>query len=299
MPVPLPPFDLDLLRTFVTIVDSGGVTRAAERLGRTQSTISLQVKRLEDGLGRRLFQREGRSFDMTAEGEQLLTYARRLLGLAGEACAALMEPEVGGTVRLGTPEDFATTHLPDVLFRFARAHPQVALEVRCDFTANLLDGFTQGDFDLVLCKREPLGTGDGVRVWREPLVWATSPRLLLTPGQPVPLVLAPTPDLYRRRALEALDRAGLPWRVAYTSPSLAGIQAAVSAGLGVTILSRDMLTAGFQLVDPSVGLPGLSDMEIALYRRPGAPSKAVDLLADHIVRSLENRPNRGGPATHP
>lgn len=307
MPTPLPPFDLDLLRSFVTIVESGGVTRAAERLGRTQSTISLQMKRLEEGLGRRLFQRDGRSFAMTAEGEQLLIYARRLLTLAGEACALLMEPEVGGTVRLGTPEDFATTHLPDILFRFARAHPQVALEVRCDFTANLLDGFTQGDFDLVLCKREPQGAGDGLRVWREKLVWAASPRLLLLPGQTVPLVLAPAPDLYRRRTLEALERAGIPWRIAYTSPSLAGIQAAVSAGLGVTILSRDMLAAGFQVVDASLGLPDLTDMEIALHRRPGAMSKATELLADHIVRSLEQAPRQGGrgldvtlpaPATH-
>lgn len=289
MPSPLPPFDLDLLRSFVTIVDSGGVTRASERLGRTQSTISLQVKRLEDGLGRRLFQREGRNFGLTQEGEVLLTYARRLLGLAGEACAALMEPEVGGAVRLGTPEDFATAHLPDVLFRFARAHPQVALEVHCDFTANLLDGFTRGDFDLVLCKREPQGAGDGLRVWREPLLWAASPRLLLTKDQPVPLVLAPAPDLYRRRALEALDRIGRPWRVAYTSPSLNGIQAAVSAGLGVSILSRDMVLAGFQVVDAAHGLPDLADMEIALHRPPGARSKAVDLLAEHIVRSLEHR----------
>ncbi|MBP7336924.1 LysR substrate-binding domain-containing protein [Niveispirillum sp.] len=290
MPVPQLPFDLDLLRSFVTIVEAGGVTRAAERLGRTQSTVSLQMKRLEDGLGRRLFQRDGKSFEMTAEGEQLLTYARRLLSLAGEASAALMEPEVGGAVRLGTPEDFATTHLPDILFRFARAHPQVALEVRCDFTANLLDGFAQGDFDLILCKREPQGPGDGLRVWREPLVWAASPRLLLSPEQPVPLVLAPSPDLYRRRALEALERSGIPWRIAYTSPSLAGIQAAVSAGLGITILSRDMLAAGFQVVDASLGLPDLTDMEIALHRRPGAPSKAVDLLASHIVRSLEQSP---------
>jgi len=284
MPTPLPPFDLDLLRTLVTIAESGGVTRAAERLGRTQSTISLQVKRLEDGLGKRLFQRDGRGFALTGEGEVLLAYARRLLGLAGEACAVLMEPDVGGVVRLGTPEDFATAHLPDVLWRFARAHPQVALEVRCDFTANLLDGFAQGDYDLVLCKREPRGAGDGVRVWREPLVWAASARLLLQPGQPVPLVLAPAPDIYRRRALEALDRAGMPWRITYTSPSLNGIQAAVSAGLGATILSRDLLAAGFQVVE---NMPDLADMEIALHRRPGAVSKAVDLLAEHIVRSLE------------
>lgn len=304
MPTPLPPFDLDLLRTFVTIVECGGFTRAAERLNRTQSTISLQIKRLEDGLGKRVFQREGRVFDLTTDGEVLLGYARRLLGMANEACAVLMEPDVGGVVRLGTPEDFATTHLPGVLWRFARAHPQVALEVRCDFTVNLLDGFARGDHDLVLCKQEPgnataggaagdMAADGGIRVWRQPLVWASSGRLVMpdlqapAPQTPVPLVLAPPPDLYRKRALDTLNAQGRPWRIVYTSASLAGIQAAVSAGLGITVLPRGMLAAGFQVMDAVHGLPDPADMEIVLHRHPAARSKAVDLLAGHIVRSLE------------
>lgn len=286
MPTPLPPFDLDLLRSFITIVESGGFTRAAERLGRTQSTVSLQIKRLEEGLGRRLFHREGRSFEVTPEGEQLLIYARRLLNLAGEACAVLMEPAVEGSVRLGTPEDFATTHLSEILFRFARAHPQVALEVRCDFTANLLDGFARGDLDLVLCKRDAQGGGDGQRVWREPLVWAASPRLLHLAGQPLPLVLAPAPDFYRHRALEMLEKAGLPWRIVYSSPSLASLQAAVNAGLGIAILSRDMLGSGLQVVDAGLNLPPPGDVEIVLHRPTGTVQKATEMLADHIVRSL-------------
>lgn len=297
MPTPLPPFDLDLLRTFVTIVECGSFTRAAQRLNRTQSTISLQIKRLEDGLGKRVFQRDGRGFALTSDGEVLLSYARRLLGMANEACAVLMEPDVEGVVRLGTPEDFATTHLPGILRRFSRAHPQVALEVRCDFTVTLLDGFARGEHDLVLCKRDPgkaadgLADGlsdDGVRVWREPLVWAASPHLIPPePAAPVPLVLAPPPDLYRKRALETLNVQGRPWRIVYTSASLAGIQAAVSAGLGITVLPRDMLAAGFQVLDAAHGLPDPADMEIVLLRRPGARPKAVDLLAGHIVRSLE------------
>lgn len=293
MPTTLPPFDLDLLRTFVTIVDCGGFTRAAERLGRTQSTISLQIKRLEDGLGRRVFEREGRGFALTPEGEILLAAARRMLALASETCARLMEPDIGGTVRLGTPEDFATVHLPDVLWRFARAHPQVGLQVNCDFTANLLDGFSRGEYDLILCKREPQGAAGGTKVWREPLVWAASERLLLDAGGPIPLVLAPYPDIYRKRALEALDAQGRPWRVAYTSPSLAGVQAAVRAGLGITILPKEMVAAGFHIVGADHGLPELADTEIALYRAPGALSRAADLLAEHIVRSLE-----GGRADH-
>lgn len=293
MPTPLPPFDLDLLRTFVTVVDCGGFTRAAERLGRTQSTVSLQIKRLEDGMGRRVFQREGREPTLTPDGEILLAYARRLLALANEVAVRLTEPDVGGKVRLGTPEDFATVHLADVLWRFSRAHPQVALEVRCDFTVNLLDGFAKGEYDLVLCKREPQGPGGGIRVWREPLVWAASDRVTVGREGPVPLVLAPNPDLYRRRALDALDSCGRPWRIAYTSPSLAGVQAAVRAGLGVTILPREMIAAGFHAVGAEAGLPELADAEVALYRAPGTLPKAAELLAEHIVRSLEAQRTEG------
>lgn len=293
MPPPLPPFDLDLLRTFVAIAEGGSFTRAADRLGRTQSTVSLQVKRLEDGLGKRLFLRDGRGVALSPEGEILLTFARRLLATAGEAYAVLSEPELRGAVRLGTPEDFATTHLPDVLWRFSRAHPQVALEVRCDFTANLLEDFERGAFDLVLCKREPQGSANGIAVWRDALVWVAAERLVIDPAEPLPLVLAPAPDLHRRRALEALDAAGRRWRIAYTSPSLAGLRAAVSAGLGVSILSRDMLAPGFHIVGTDGGLPRLADMEIALLRRPEPLPPAVERLAEHMVRSLERG---GGPA---
>jgi len=285
MPLPLPPFDLDLLRTLVAIADCGGFTRAAERLGCTQSTVSLQIKRLEDGVGKRLFDREGRNPTPTAEGELLLGYARRLLGLAEEARARLAESEVGGRVRLGTPEDFATTHLPEVLSRFARSHPQVALEVNCDFTAHLLEGFSRGEYDLLLCKREPQGPSGGTAVWREPLVWVASERWMLDQG-PVPLVLAPYPDIYRKRALAALDAAGRAWRVAYTSPSLAGVQAAVLAGLGVTILPRELVSAGLRVLGGGA-LTELPDAEIALYRAPGRLTKAAELLAEHIIHCLE------------
>lgn len=288
MPTPLPPFDLDLLRTFVAIVDNGGFTRAAERVGRTQSTVSLQIKKLEDGIGRRVFEREpGRDLLLTPEGEILLTYARQILRLGDEARSRLMEPDAGGAVRIGTPEDFATIHLPEVLARFARAHPRVSLEVNCDFTVNLLEGFSRGQYDLVLFKREPQGPGGGVGVWREVLVWAASPRLLVERDAALPLVLAPVPDVYRKRALASLDAAGRAWRIAYTSPSLAGLQAAVKAGLGVTVLPKEMVPPGFVILGPDQGLPALPDTEIVLYRAPGALPRAAELLAEHIVHSLE------------
>jgi DNA-binding transcriptional LysR family regulator len=252
--------------------------------------VSLQIKKLEDGLGGRVFEREpGRDLQLTPGGEILLTYARQILRLSDEARSRLMEPDVAGTVRLGTPEDFATTHLPEVLARFARAHPRVALDVNCDFTVNLLDGFSKGQYDLVLFKREPQGRGGGVGVWREVLVWTASSRLVLAPGEPLPLVLAPVPDVYRKRALASLDSVKRPWRIVYTSPSLNGLQAAVRAGLGVTVLPREMVPPGLMtLSEDEHGLPALPDTEIVLYRAPGTLSRAAELLADHIVHSLES-----------
>ncbi|MDO9489216.1 MAG: LysR substrate-binding domain-containing protein [Sphingomonadaceae bacterium] len=280
--------DLDLLRAFATVAETGNMTSAGERLRRSQSAVSLQIKRLEDQLELRLFDRSPRSVRLTAAGERLLTHACAMLAMNDAILDELAEPALEGAVRLGTPEDFATTHLPTVLARFAESHPRVHLEVDCDLTLNLLDRFGAGEFDLVLVKREPSGGESGVRVWREPLVWAASPRF--DPAQPgqLPLVVSPSPCVYRARAIGALDRAGRPWRIAYTCGSLAGSQAAVRAGLGVTVLPRDMVPADLAAIDDPVELPDLHDTEIALLaaRLLSAPAQR---LRQHIVRALERR----------
>lgn len=292
------PFELDLLRTFVAVADNGGFTRAGERVGRTQSTISLQIQKLERGLGKRLFMRtrgwRGGEPQVTLEGEILLNYARQILHLCNEATSRILEPDIEGIVRLGTPEDFATVHLPDILARFASAHPLVNLEVNCDFTVNLLEGFSGGRYDLVLFKREPQSylpaVGGGTGLWREVLVWAASPQLVLDPKLPLPLVLAPAPDVYRKRAIASLDAARRDWRLVYTSPSLAGLQAAVGAGLGLTVLPKGMVPRGFIMLGPEHGLPQLPDTELVLYRAPGTLPRPAALLAEHIIHSLEAAP---------
>jgi DNA-binding transcriptional LysR family regulator len=284
----LPRLDFDLLRTFVTVAETGNLTRAGERLRLSQPTVSLQMKRLEEQLGCPLMERTPRSLRLTAEGETLLSYARRILSLADEAVARLVEPKMQGLVRLGTPEDFATTHLPGVLARFAEAHPNVALEVTTDLTLNLIERFRQGEFDLVLIKREPMGPTDGVRVWREPLVWASTRPDPFERSDPLPLVVSPHPCVYRKRATQALDRAGRPWRIAYTSTSLAGAQAAVRAGLGLTVLPKEMVPEDFFIIDTGAGGPDLSDTEIALMTA-STLSVPAERLATHMVRSLERR----------
>lgn len=277
--------EIDLLRSFVAVAESGGFTRAASLVGRTQSAVSLQIRRLEDQLGKAVFDRGPRHLALTPDGEKLLGHARQMLRLNDAAMAELTEPDVAGLVRLGVPEDFATVHLPGVLAAFTDAHPRVELEVTCDLTLNLEAGFRAGDFDLVLLKREPGVAIDGIRVWREPLVWVARDRFSVPSDGPLPLIVSPQPCVYRKRAVTALDACGRSWRCAYTSTSLAGTQAAVRAGLGLAVLPREMCPSDLLPVPPESGLPALADTEIALIEARGA-SVTAHRFAQHIAAAL-------------
>jgi DNA-binding transcriptional LysR family regulator len=222
---------------------------------------------------------------LTIEGERLLGNARKLLHLNDKALADMLEPEIAGSVRLGVPEDFATAHLPSVLAQFMEAHPLVELEVTCDLTLNLLERFHGGGFDLVLVKREPTlthATTQGLRVWREPLVWVARDRTAADGRE----IVSPQPCVYRKRAIDALDALKRSWRIAYTSTSLAGSQAAVKAGLGITVLPREMVPSSLVTVGPEAGLPHLSDTEIALLEAPSI-SEPAHMLGQHITAALE------------
>ena len=278
--------DLDLLRCFVTIAEVGSFTAAGERLGRTQSTVSLQVKRLEELLDRRVFDRTPRSLELTDDGKLLLGPARQLLRLNDATIAQIFEPDIAGRVRIGVPEDFATAHLPTVLSAFASAHPLVELEMTCDLTLNLLDRFHEGAFDFVLVKREPTAPLEGTRVWREPLVWVARDEKAVADMNVVPLVVSPQPCVYRKRAADALDAVGREWRVAYTSTSLAGSLSAVAEGLGVAVLPREMVPPHLSAIAGSDDLPPLYDTEIALIEAPGL-SATAHRLAQHVVAALE------------
>ena len=284
--------ELNLVRSFVAIAEVRSFTRAGERLGRSQSAISLQIRRLEDQIGCRLLSRDPRHVVLTAGGEAFLPQARRLLRLNDEILAGLTGGDVAGEVRLGAPEDFATVHLPDILGQFTRANPKATLAVTCDLTLNLLEQLRDGALDLALVKREPLGPDVGTRVWREPLVWVGADASLTETGDPLPLVVAPSPCVYRKRAITALERAGRAWRCAYTSPSLAGQQAALRAGLGITVLPSEMVPPDLMRLGPKHGLPELADTEIALMRAATAVPAAAERLADFILTSLDRQHSR-------
>lgn len=278
--------DIDLLRAFVTVSETSSFTRAAALLGRTQPAISLQIRRLEDQLRSPLFDRGGKGISLTTEGAGLLPQARRLLRLNDEIVSTLGEGDLEGEVRFGAPEDIATMHLPGILGAFARSHPRIKLSVTCDYTANLLDQMSRGTLDLALIKREPVGPELGVRVWSEPLVWVA---LDASIGEttPLPLIIAPAPDIYRKRALGALQEAGISFRASFTSPSLAGQMAALRAGLGVGVLPAAMAPRDLAVLVQT--LPTLSDSEIALVSARGAGGP-TSLLAQEVLRALERGP---------
>lgn len=282
------PFDVDSLqlKSFVSIADSGSFSRAAKTVGRTQSAVSLQIQKLEEQLGCLLFDRSHRKVILTDHGELFLGYARHILQLQREAYSRLKEPDIKGEIRFGTPEDFATHYLPGVLATFCQHHPHVRLNVACDLTLTLLDGFNRGKYDVILAKRDPQRVRGGTKVWREPLVWAAASGYHAE--ESLSLVLSPQPCIYRERALAGLNRAKRKWHITYTSPSLAGTLAAVKAGLGVTVLPSNMIPEGIDPIRKEIKLPALADTEIALIKRDDL-SKAAEMFAEHIVHSFEGK----------
>jgi DNA-binding transcriptional LysR family regulator len=271
------------LRCFLEVADSLSFTRAAARVGRSQSAVSQQIAKLEAHLGKPLFTR-AKQLALTGEGQVFLSYARRIHALQAEALDRFREPELEGEVRFGLPEDFAAVYLSDVLAEFTRSHPRILLSIECDLTLNLYRRFRARDFDLVLVKmNRPEDFPNGTEVFSEPLAWVGDASLAKTGGA-LPLVLAPEPCVYRAAALAALEHAGRPWRQTLTSPSHAGTLAAVRAGLGLTVLPRPMIPASLTAV-PAGDIPGLGHIHVSLLKHRG-DDPAINSLEDFVLSKL-------------
>ncbi|ANN65022.1 LysR family transcriptional regulator [Bordetella bronchialis] len=268
--------DLDLLHSFVSVVEAGGFTRAGERVHRTQSTVSQQIRKLEERLGCVLFRREGRKALLTEDGERLLGYARRILALSSELHDTVGKAARTEVVRLGLPDDFAVPALTGIVGSFARSHPEVRLSVCCDLSCRLSLALAQGELDVALFKREP-GSGSCIAAWPERLHWTGTLDAVPHDGEAVRLVMRPPGCLYRERAIHALERAGRRWRIVYESPNLPGIQAALRGGLGVSLLDEQGLETDSVLLDEA--FPAVSPTELALMARPGAPESAQELAS--------------------
>lgn len=289
----MPTMQMDLLRTFATVADLGSFTKAGDALGRTQPAISLQIKRLEELIQAPLIERDSRHLRLTPAGETLAGYARQILRLHDEALARLGTRSITGSVRVGIPNDFAVSFLPRVLSDFMALEPGVTVEVRCEISLTLLRELQDGKLDLaVAMSAEPTGPA-AARVWAERLAWVAG-RDAAPAGKPLPLVAYPEGCTYRARMTQALGKAGMPWRIACTSPSLAALQAAVCAGIGVTVLSLHTVPPGLVVLGPEVGLPGLADVMVGVYydreRRSEASMRLLNFLIDRLDEAYQRQP---------
>jgi DNA-binding transcriptional LysR family regulator len=275
--------DLELLKTFVCVVDEGSFTRAAERVHRTQSTVSQQVRKLEEVVGHTLLLRDrtGQNISVTEHGELLIHYARRLLALSSEAVQALASDLDLEILRIGVPEDFDARRMAVILAGFNRARPEARLETVSGMSTDLKQKLSAGALDIALVKREP-DSGPCWAAWPEVLVWVKGAGVDSANGV-LPLALFPQGCIYRQRAIRLLDVAQRPWRVAFGSHSLTGIQAAVASGLGVSVLPASAV-----LPEHSVctDLPELPPTELALISREGALTGLQRALVEFLREEL-------------
>lgn len=276
----------DLLRAFITVVELGGFTQAADWLGRSQPAISLQIKRLEQLLEQTLLLRNGQQLELSQAGQLLFRYAKQILAINDEAVAQFSKTAVSGKIHFGIPSEFATTLLPKIVGRFTQAYPNVTLEVTCALSKQLLLEPNRHRYDLILALHDdPSSAGDSL-VKQDDLVWVTSADHDAHLQRPLPLIAAPEGCIYRKRSTERLNDNQHDWRMVYTIPDLTGIQSAINEGLGVTVLARSTVPDNLRILKPSEKLPKLGEVGISLINQSSEPSEATIRLMEFVKASL-------------
>jgi len=278
------PLDLNLLKTFVAVVESGSLSNAAPRVGRSQSAVSMQMQRLEEMVGNQLLVRGPRTVTPNAIGEDFLIYARRLLKLSDEAWASVTRPKETGSVRLGVPDDYAAFLLPPVLSRFAEDHPLVTVELICEQSTALVKTLAEGRLDLAIVTRLPDQPLDVIRLER--FVWVASPNHVAWQTDPLPVALFEPGCAARMNVLQSLGDADRSYRCTYSSASLLGLIAVVQAGLAVAGLAQRSVPQSLRIIGANEGLPALPDLEVGILRNPLSTTPAVDRLHDFLRRDL-------------
>ncbi|WP_137110363.1 LysR family transcriptional regulator [Rhodobacter sp. SY28-1] len=268
--------DLSALRSFVTVADVGGVTKAAGYLNLTQSAVSMQIKRLEESLGLSLFLRAARKLALSPEGEQLLSYGRRMLALNDEALSRFSTTACTGSIRLGVPHDIVYPAIPGILKRMAQTYPCVQVNLVSSFTLAMKDEFGRGGFDVIVTTEDAPGHGAEV-LGARPLVWVGAPEGKAWQRRPLRLGFKDG-CIFRPTATGALDRAGIPWEMATGGESEQAVEAMVAADLAISARMAGNIPADTEVIEAQNQLPALGEMKLALYRSPTATSEAVDML---------------------
>jgi DNA-binding transcriptional LysR family regulator len=290
-----PDLELDLLRAFVAVAETGSFTAAAEVVARSQSAVSQKVLRLEEIIGRRVFERTSRSLSLTRDGEGLLVAARRMLEFNDALMRQMRELPRVGTLRLGISEDFVPGELPKLLARFARLHPGVQVELMTGLSCELLEAYDAGRLDAVVAKKDGAAQRGRV-IWREPLVWMAAADYRLDFTRPAQLVMLRAPCTYRDTMIAALDTVRREWVAVCTASSLMGVQAAVAGGMGVTVLGRSFVQAGMQILRAPEHWPPLPMTEITVLGEEGDAGELLRPLVGFVTESLAGTPERGAAA---
>jgi DNA-binding transcriptional LysR family regulator len=279
--------DMDILRTVVAAQELGGFNRAADHIGRSQSAVSQQIRKLEEQVGEPLFRKEGRGLMPTEAGEVILRYAKRILDLNDEAITAIRGIAIAGAIRFGVPSDLAETWLPKVLGQFKRAHPAVLIEAIVDRNALLLERLDKGQLDLALVFGGD-ARPDAESLATLPMTWIgpASGEPVFKPGEPLSLVMYGPPCFFRQAGIDALDRAGIAWHTSFTSPSLHGLWAAVDAGLGITLRTALGLPRSLSVLDGGSGLPPVPTIGLALHDGGRELSPAAKRLKSILTETL-------------
>jgi DNA-binding transcriptional LysR family regulator len=289
MDMSFPDFDIEVLRAFVAVADAGSFTAAADVIGRSQSAVSQRIRRLEELVGWPVFERTSRSLSLTDAGHQLLLGARRLLDLNDDVMRSLRAPRASGYLRVGVCEDFVPLQLSRLLARFLRLHPGVRLDINTSLTNDLLVSFDAGELDLVVAMRQFQERGRVI--WREPMVWFAAPDFRLDTSRPVPLVLLRPPCSYRDLMFTTLDDAQQKRTIACTVSSLAGVQAAVAGGLGITLLGRSFIQEGMQVLQTPDHWPPLPMTEVVVIGDDAGNKQLIEPLVTFLLEGLR------GPST--
>lgn len=285
-----PDLEIDLLRAFVAVSETGGFTAAAEVVGRSQSAVSQKILRLEQLLGIRVFERTSRTLTLTPDGERLLVAARQLLELNDVAVRSLLQPAVGN-LRLGIAEDFVPNQLPGMLARFQRLNPGLHLELTTGLSHELLALYDAKEVDAVICKSGAVPRGRVI--WREPLAWIASADYQPDFSKPAPLVMLRSPCVYRDVMIHALDSVRREWFAACTASSISAIRSAVAGGLGVTVLGTSILSADLQALRPPAHWPALPMTETVLVGEERAEADLVRPLVGFLTEHLAGAPEEG------
>jgi DNA-binding transcriptional LysR family regulator len=284
------PLDLDQLQRFCAIADCGSFTEAARRVNKTQSAVSMQIKRLEERLGRTLLTRDGRGVGLTQHGEALYARARKMLKINAEIMDEFSDDELAGVIRFGLPDDYAVRLLPVILSSFQKTHPKITLDVRCASSEDLLEGMRRGRYDLI-CFTQGAGREYGEVFRTEPMFWVAAQGGEALTMDPMPIA-GGHPCQWKDNAMEVLERIGRDYRVVYTSSNALAIASAVLTDLAVGFLPESALQPGMLAIAEDRNLPRLRDAQIALMRASHAYGGIFDALARHIVTSMGNLDTR-------